>query len=126
MMNSISRPMAFMLAVAAIAAATMAAANSASAQQAAVEGVALAACANRAAPPSPQLAVEGNKDSAREADSNVDKPAVLAMSKEGLVRRTSASVVCAAENDSGEPAEELSSRPQACYPPAPARKVVGR
>jgi hypothetical protein len=126
MMNSISRPIAFMFAVA-----TIAAANSAGAQQAAAEGVALAACNKRAATaPSPQLAVDGNKHSAHRADANFDKPPVLALSTEGLVRRTSLSALSEAQTlaqtDSVEHEEELGSRPQACYPPAAARKMLDR
>ena len=125
MMNSISRPMAFTFAVATIVAATIAAANSASAQQIAMETVALEACNDRATAPSSH-ADQGSRHSARAADSSFNKPAVLAMSKEGLVRRTSVSLVSAAQADGGEITEELSSQPQACYPPptTTAPKVV--
>ncbi len=127
MMNSISRPMAFALAAATIAATTLAA-SSASAQQAATEVVVLSPCNNRPAARSSH-ADDGNKRSALGADSTADKPAGLAMSKEGLVRRTSVSVLSVAPIDSGEITEELSSQPRACHAPAAApapRKVVDR
>jgi flagellar motor protein MotB len=123
MMNSISRLMAFTVVAAAIATA-----NNAHAQQGAAEQVAPANCINRSATLSPP-AVDRSKDSAGRADSKAEEAPVLEISKEGLVRRTSlsAGATDSVENTPRQPVEEeLSSRPQACYPPEPSRKAVDR
>lgn len=124
MMNGISRLITFTFAAAAIATA-----HGAQAQQVAAEAVAPAACMNRSAPASPQAAVDGNKNSAGKADSKAEEIPALEITTDGLVRRTSLSVERTADeglNPRPQVEVELSSRPQACYPPAPLRKAVDR
>jgi flagellar motor protein MotB len=123
MMNSISRLMAFTIVVAA-----MSAANSAHAQQVAAANAAPAACSYRSAAPQ-KTVVDVNKDSAAKPDSTAGETPVLEISREGLIRRTALSLEQTDEEGvSPHPRveQELSSRPQACYPPAPQRKAVDR